>query len=226
MWIAFALSACSTPAPEAPPAAAPPSAAPAPTPEAPAPAPRAVADRPPTIEEVRFKNDRPRASENVEVVVRAMDPEGAPVDLDYEWYVNDTRVVGVSSERLFNRFKKGDRVRVRVTAEDAGNEVSMDSPDVVIANTAPEFETRPQDFKKVDGFRFRATDADGDRLAWRLENAPAGMSISTDGVLSYQGSKEEPGGEYKVSVIVEDGEAWGRFDFPLSVSPGSKAGKP
>lgn len=221
----FAFVACSTPAPE--PAA--PAPTPAPAPEAaptpaPAPAARVPNNRPPTIRDVVLAPPRPVAADTLTVTVDAQDPDGDPLDVDVTWFVNDAEVLGVTAETLAGRFAKGDRVRVRVNVEDEAGEVSMDGPSVTIGNTSPVFEP-PGALGKVDGFRFRASDPDGDALTWRLEGAPAGMTISADGVLSYKGSESEPGGAYKVAVVADDGEAFGRFEFPLTVSAGSRAPK-
>ncbi len=228
MWGALLLSACSTPTPEPAPPPAPATAAPTdPTTEAPRPAePRAPRDRPPTIDAITLSPTAPNAADTLVADVKASDPEEARIDLDFTWYVNDVPVVGIASERLGGRFAKGDKVRVRVVADDGTTEVESDSEVVTIGNRPPVFETGPKDVNKVDGFTFRATDPDGDALTWRLENAPPGMSISPTGVLAYHGSEDDPGGRYVVAVVVEDGEAWGRFEFPLNVSPGSNAKAP
>lgn len=227
MWITILLFACSSPAPT--PAPAEPSGAPIdPTPVVEAPraaAPAPKANRAPEIASITFANDAPLASQNIEAVVTTKDMENDRIDLDFEWYVNDVRVVGVSSERLSGRYKKGDKVRATVIADDGANETRAESPVITIANTAPVVTTDPRKVDKADGFQFQATDADDDALKWRLEGAPAGMSITPSGKLSYKGSDAEPGGAYTVGIIVEDGDAWGRIDFPITVSPGSKAKK-
>lgn len=222
MLLASLLIAC---APEPPPApAAPPPAAEAPAPaeEAPAAEP-VVRNRPPRIGTVVLSPAAPRRADNVVVTVDATDPDGDPVDLDFTWYVDDVVVPGAGGETLFGRFEKGNRVRVEVVASDGTAEVKGASEPVTIGNTNPTMETGARDVTRVDGFRFRASDPDGDTLAWRLEGAPPGMTISPEGVLSYQGSEDEPGGQYRIAVLADDGEGWARFELPLRVEPGSKA---
>lgn len=227
MWSVIVLSACSTPdpTPATPPAAPPPVENGQQPEEQRATPPPAAANNPPTITRVSFTNNAPTAAENVNAVVTTADQENDPIDLDFEWFVNDERVLGVSSERLSGRFKKGDKIRAVVTADDGQNEVHKDSPVITIANIAPEILTDPRKVNKADGFVFKATDEDEDDLKWRLEGAPSGMTISPAGKLAYTGSANEPGGAYTVGVIVEDGDAWGRIDFAITVSPGSKAAK-
>lgn len=227
MWVVFLFSACSPP-PTAPPPAAPPApveAEPAPAASAadarPARAPR---DLPPAIQSITLAPTEVRVADPLRASVKAVDVEGANLDLDYEWLINDTPVIDVAGERLSaGRHKKGDTIRVRVTADDGANEVTELSEPVVVLNTAPVFATGGGDMQRVDGFTFVATDADDDPLTWRLEGAPGGMSISPKGKLAYAGTPDEPGGRYTVSVIVSDGDAWGKFQFPLTVTPGSKA---
>jgi hypothetical protein len=228
MWTALLLAACSrapAPAPAASDVAAPDAAPAAPPPEAPAPEPaRAPANRPPQIRSVTLEPTAPTRADPIRAMVDATDPEGAPLDLDFEWTVNGNRVVDVASDRLgTGRFVKGDRVRVKVTASDGTAEISLESDELTIANTAPVFTTGTHDMKKVDGFTFAATDPDDDPLTWKLEGAPVGMAISNTGVLAYKGSESEPGGSYKVAVIVSDGQAWGRYEFPVTVNAGSGA---
>lgn len=225
MWVVLFLSAC-TPPPVAPPPAPPP----APDLEAEFAAaasggpPRKPRNLPPAINAVTLAPTEVRVADPLRASVVAVDAEGANLDLDYEWFINDSRVIDVSGERLSaGRHEKGDTIRVRVTADDGTNEVSFLSEPVVVLNTAPIFTTGSADIKRVDGFTFSASDADGDPLTWRLEGAPAGMTISPKGKLAYTGSADEPGGTYTVAVFVEDGEAWGRFAFPLTVTPGSAA---
>jgi hypothetical protein len=216
------LLACSTPDPAPAP---PPIAAPAPAPAAapaPAPAARAPNKRPPALRDIALAPVRPVASDTLTVTVDAVDPDGDPLDVDVTWFVNDAEILGVTAETLSGRFAKGDVVRVRVTVEGEGGDVSMDGPSVTIGNRPPVFEPVGS-LGKVDGFRFRATDPDGDTLSWRLEGAPAGMTISADGVLAYAGSASEPGGAYTVAVVADDGAGYGRYEFPLTVSAGSRA---
>ncbi|MES2638648.1 MAG: hypothetical protein V4850_04180 [Myxococcota bacterium] len=226
MWVVLLVSACSTPPVPPPPAAPPPEPAveAAPVPDAPAAPARPPRDLPPAINAVTIAPTEVRVADPLRASVVAVDAEGARLDLDYEWLINDVRVLEVSGERLAaGRHAKGDKIRVRVTADDGANEVAFLSEPVVVLNTAPLFTTGAADMKRVDGFTFTASDADGDPLTWRLEGAPAGMSLSPKGKLAYTGTADEPGGTYTVAVFVEDGEAWAKFVFPLTVTPGSKA---
>ena len=228
MWVALLLPACSTPAP-----APAPVAAPAVTPEASPEAAEASAEkpssaarkRPPSLTAIDITPVPARASDTLVAKLEAANIDGPGVDLDFEWRVNGAPIVDVTSETLRGRYKKGDSVTVRVTADNGTDTVSLDSAPLVIVNTPPVFETDARAMKRVDGFTFKATDPDDDPLSWRIEGAPKGMGISPKGVLSYAGSEDEPGGRYSIAVIVDDGDAFGRFEFPLTVTAGSAAKK-
>lgn len=229
MWVVLMLSACSTPGPAEPP---PPPGTPAVTSGAAAnmavEAPRAKGgganrDRPPTIDTVTITPAAPKPSDILVAGVKAHDRETEKLDLDFAWYVNDAPIPEVASERLGGRFKKGDVVRVVATADDGTTEVSLESEPVTIGNTPPVFETDPKDVTRVDGFAFKASDPDGDALQWRLEGGPAGMTLSSAGVLTYPGvADDEPGGRYLVKVTADDGTDYVRFEFPVTVTPGKK----
>lgn len=233
MWVALLLPACSTPAPAPAPVAAPsvtPEAAPAaaepaaePAAEKPAPA---VRKRPPSLTSIDITPIPARASDTLVAKLDAANIADPGVDLEFEWRVNGAPIVDVASETLrVGRYKKGDTVTVRVTADNGDDQVSLDSEPLVIANSPPVFETDGRAMKRVDGFAFKATDPDEDPLTWRIEGAPKGMSISSAGVLAYTGAEDEPGRRYSVAVIVDDGDAFGRFEFPLTVTAGSATKK-
>ena len=229
MWMTLGIFACSTPAPD--PAPALPAAdavVDAAPPESKGPAERAAPGRikdtrPPTIDAVTLSPTTPVFTDSILASATVYDADEDRLELDYTWYVNDVEVLGVTVERLSGRFVKGDKVRVKLTADDGTNQSEAESDPVVVGNVGPVFTTEPSSVRPSNGFTFRATDADNDPLTWSLENAPAGMTISPKGVLSYEGSKDEPGGAYTVSVKVSDGAGWARIDFPITVTPGSKA---
>jgi hypothetical protein len=217
------LLGCSSPPPPAPveaPAATP-GAAPAPVAEAPP-----ERGRPPRITRLRLSPASPRHTDAIEATAEAIDSNGEEVDLAYDWRINDAPVPEVSGPRLPpGRFRKGDRVRVDVTASTSKGSVTDKSPELTIANTVPVFRTDPRSVSTLPGTTFFADDPDGDRIQWSLENAPRGMTISPDGTVRYTGTADEPGGDYRVAVVARDGEGFARFEVPVKVSPGSEAAK-
>lgn len=225
MWSLFVTLMPLACTPEAPPRPPPPVAAPeaveAPVVRAP---PREAPNQPPIITRVELSPLAPTVTDSIRATVAATDPEGVLLDLDFEWYISDQRVLTVSGDRLpAGKHRKGDTIRVSVSARDDSETVTKDGPVLTVVNTKPVFRTAPREVTRIDGFQFRADDIDADALTWRLEHAPPGMSISDRGVLRYKGTEDEPGGAYTVSVFADDGDGFGRFDIPLQISPGSRA---
>lgn len=222
------LLACASP----PPAPTPTSSAPAATAPEAAVAPRepkaratrGPPNKPPEIASIELTPGTLHVGDGVLAIPKVSDPEHQDITLEYQWTINGAPVLDVTRERLpSGRIVKGDTVAVKVTASDGTDTSELTSAPVKVENSAPVFKTGARDVKSLDGFQFSAEDPDGDALTWRVEGQPAGMSISNKGRLSYQGTEDEPGGAYKVAVVVEDGDAYGRFELPVTVSPGSKA---
>jgi hypothetical protein len=70
----------------------------------------------------------------------------------------------------------------------------------------------------------KAEDPDGEPLAWRLEGAPAGMTIDQRGIVRYTGTADEKGGTYTVKVVAEDtGHDFVALQIPVTLTPGSAA---
>ena len=121
--------------------------------------------------------------------------------------------------------KKGDEVEVLLSASD-GVQSTEKILKTTIVNAPPEWKSDPREMKDINGFIVEAVDPDGDRVTYRLEGAPKGMSISPSGKLSYVGSKDEAGGTYTISVIAEDPDKLQvKWVFSISLSAGSAAGK-
>jgi hypothetical protein len=217
------LGACAAEAPPPPPP---------PTVGAPAPVEpeveEAPVNRPPRVSSVGYEPTAPTTLDAIRAVVRASDPEGAPLDIDHRWFVNDAAVPGVRGEVLPARqFKKGDVVRVTVEVKDGVDAVTVEGLPITVANRAPVFLSDPRAVKALDGFRVEAHDEDDDPLTWSVEGGPAGLTIDrAKGVLRYAGSVDEPGGAYRIRVVAADPDG-GRATWELGVeiSPGSAAAK-
>ncbi|MFT4977406.1 MAG: hypothetical protein ACI8S6_003311 [Myxococcota bacterium] len=197
---------------------------PPPRPALPPPAPpRPPRNRPPTIDSIALDPSAINTNSDVIAQVSATDPEGGIAQLSYAWAINDREILHVTTEALPRRFfVRGDEVRLRVTADDGDNQTQAEIS-VVVGNASPSFLTDPRSLTQIDGFKLEVIDPDEDEIAFRMEGAPRGMSVGkADGVLRYQGSADEPGGEYRVKVFAEDGSGGHAvWEFSLSVSAGS-----
>lgn len=225
------LLACSTPAP-------PPAAAPPPEP-APAAAPDPLRDpaikppivegpnRPPIIKKLGILPEKPTAFDTLAVDVSVYDAEGVTVDLDYQWFVNGVEVLGFTQFELPpGHTKPGDKVHVHLVTSDGKAQDEGDSPAITIQNQAPRMLTEPRQLTRLDGFKMSCEDPEREALTWSVSGAPAGLTISDNGVLSYRGTTTEPGGAYTVTIRCDDPHGgWARIDVPISLSPGSDAAK-
>ncbi len=183
-------------------------------------------NRAPRIGRITFEPSKPTTNDDVTVSVEVTDADDDPIDLDYQWSKNGRRVLHLTRETVPSKeFAKGDVLTVEITAADREEEVVRDSDPLKIINAVPTFISDPRNLRKIHGFKVEADDPDGDRLKYSLKGAPRGMTIDArSGVLSYEGSPDEPGGDYTVSVIAADpSKAQARWQFALSVSPGSTA---
>ena len=155
--------------------------------------------------------------------ITAKDPGGGRISTRIDWFVNNERVTGQNGETLHpSHFEKGDVVSAKVTVSNGQKSTEKLVNGVTVGNSPPKFVTQRADFKTIDGFRLKVEDPDGDVLTYTLEDAPPGMSISSDGVLSYSGSTTGGGGSYSTRIVVSDpdGEAivW---PVDLSIEAGS-----
>ncbi len=164
--------------------------------------------------------------------VKTKDPDRDGVDVDYTWSVNGKVLLARRDASLpESEFEKGDEISLTITVSDKVNEpFEKTLSPITIANAPPTLLTDPGRLTQIDGFKLEANDPDGDSLTWRLEGEPKGMSIRSSGkstgVLSYQGSTEEPGGAYQIKIIGDDGDGGTlEWSFGIEVTPGSAAPK-
>jgi uncharacterized protein (TIGR03382 family) len=98
-------------------------------------------------------------------------------------------------------------VRVRVEDEDSYTEATVP---VKVLNTAPVLATIANQHvveNSLLSLRVQATDKGADTLSFSLANAPAGMSITPDGLIFWKPTSQQakkPGKDFTVTVIVTD----------------------
>lgn len=221
----LALFACGgdKPPPPPPPAPTPPPAEPVVEEEAPA-----KADRGPRIANIEFEPKHPTIKDTVVATVSAVDPDGDVVDIDYLWMKGDQKLLTSTTEKLYlGEYHKGDTLTVKITASSGDQIAEQMSKPLIIANSPPAFTIDPRAAKQLDGLVITAEDPDGDTLTYKLEGAPAGMTLDPkSGKISYKGSEDEKGGDYKLTVTVDDGDGgFAKWQAGITVTPGSKAAK-
>ena len=178
------------------------------------------------ITSIEFTHPEPKATDPIEVEVKAKRPKSGGLRYEYEWSINGRKQISEKSSALKRaKIKKGDSISVTVTIRNKDRELSKKT-EVKILNSPPQWEADPRLVREIDGFKVKAFDPDGDPIKYRLEGQPRGMTISSNGELHYKGSTTEPGGKYNIAVIAEDNErGLVKWDFSISLTPGSDAKK-
>jgi hypothetical protein len=173
-----------------------------------------VGNRPPVISNIRLDpGDGFRAGETIVAVVDAADPDGDPIELSHQWFVNGQAVERDGTEPRFDTkgLERGDLVAVQVVAEDEDDESDpVTTPSLRVGNTAPEITSLPPAGVSEDGvyaYAVEAKDADGDRsLRYALATAPEGARIDPLlGELRWTPSFAQAG-THAIEVVVSDGQ--------------------
>jgi hypothetical protein len=164
-------------------------------------------NRRPRLRDLALQPAKPRTGTDVKLNFKAVDPDGDRTKITIEWFVNDAKVSGANKRILNNEyFEKGDEVHAVVEVDDRKLQTTKETDPVVIVNTPPEIVMPRGKPAGIDGMKIKATDADGDSLRFRVEEAPPGLTIDAKGVVHYKGDMETTeGGVYPTRIIVEDG---------------------
>jgi hypothetical protein len=160
------------------------------------------------------------------VVAEGFDADGDPVQLEIAWMKNG-QPAGTGN-LLAAPVKRGDKVSVTVTPFDGKDRGRPATLFRGILNTPPAIEGQEQ-FQVTDNavtFHVRASDADGDPLAYSIRDAPGGMSV--DRKTGWVRWVTSPGtiGKVPFTVIVSDGsggESTARFTVTVAEHPSTGA---
>ena len=181
---------------------------------------------PPVIRRIGFNYADAKAGTGLGVESEVYDADGDAVLFEIAWQKNG-QPAGAGN-RLTAPVKRGDKVSVTVTPFDGKDRGRSATLSREILNTPPAIEGQER-FQVTDNavtFHVRASDADGDPLAYSIKDAPAGMSIDrTTGMVRWATS---PGttGRVPFTVIVSDGaggESTARFTVTVAEEPSSGA---
>ncbi|HEY4715845.1 MAG TPA: putative Ig domain-containing protein [bacterium] len=164
----------------------------------------------PEVRSVKFQPAVPTARDNIQAIAEAVDPDGDSVELKYAWTVDGRVLEGENANTLPGRyFKKGVEVVVEVIpSDDESTGVSLLSMALEIANTPPQITSSPPASLQAGMYVYqvKATDQDGDEVAFSVENAPSGMSIDPkSGLLRWQINPDQ-NGEFNFQVIATDSD--------------------
>lgn len=164
---------------------------------------------PPEIGTVRLEPKAPVTGGKVKALATFSDPDGEPVTLKYQWFIDDREVPGEGEELTLAGVKKGSWVHVRVSTNDGTAEGSWKySPKHQVVNSLPVVKSRlPAEIPPDRKFSYQivAEDPDGDPLTYDLVKSPPGMVISGSR-LEWDVPDEVLGKLVEVVVNISDGD--------------------
>lgn len=189
-----------------------------------------LVNSPPEIRSVRIVPDPIRPGDSIGVDVSGSDRDGDDVTFEYRWEKNG-QPAG-TGRRLEGTLRRNDSVSVRITPYDGevrGNFLVVRRE---VKNYPPSIEGMV-DARLADGVytgTVRATDGDGDPLAYALMDAPPGMTIDPGTGAIRWTLPEGFLGKAAVTVSVTDGHG-GEATYPFSLkireeSPQESPGEP
>jgi len=167
----------------------------------------AIGNSPPRILEVSADVEAAQQRKDITIGAIADDVDGDEVELRYQWFVNNEEDLFANTETLAaDRYRKGDRIQFKIKPFDGFDEgESYVSAVLTIPNALPRLTSKPpEEFEALEYlYPVQAVDPDGDKLSYRLEEAPEGMSIDETGRVGWNLAGAKPG-EYPVKITVED----------------------
>jgi hypothetical protein len=136
----------------------------------------------PAVEDIRLEPLAPVSGSPVRAVVSARDPDGDPLTIKYQWYVDNVAVTGDGESLTLKGVKKGSWVHAAATPNDgfadgvwkySSRHQVVNAPPIV-KSTVPT--TVPS--SRMLTHAIVAEDTDGDPLTYVLVKGPEGMALS------------------------------------------------
>lgn len=174
-----------------------------------------IRNSPPALSEVRFLPEVFKQGDTLSVGVSGTDIDGDGVTFTYEWTRNGEPAG--NSSHLTVSLKRGDKVTVQITPFD-GEAYGTAKTLVKEISNMPPMITDDKKFS-FDGnvwtSQVKATDPDGDTLTFTLTEAPQGMTITQNGLITWRVPLDFRG-KQPVTVSVSDGHG-GESVYHLAV---------
>ncbi|OGW49036.1 MAG: hypothetical protein A2V62_01005 [Nitrospirae bacterium RBG_19FT_COMBO_58_9] len=188
-----------------------------------------VINTPPIISSLSVRPQPAKPGDKLEVLVEADDPDHDRFELSFRWWRNAT-VAKEGEEAVLDTtgFSPKDVMTVEVTPRDrTATGKPIKSEPLVLGNSPPTIMSTPSVPVGRERFEYvvKAIDPEGDRIRYRLEIAPPGMTIEADTGRILWHVAPELTGTYKVRVVAEDtqgGTAFQEFDVTLANQTSSK----
>jgi len=137
--------------------------------------------------------------------------------------LEDDRYVGVDAETGTANDNWHGKVSVQVKAWDGlgqGGETEVFTVEVRPVNDAPVFEDTPSSQIMEDeafGFQMKASDVDGDALSFTASGLPSGLTVSTDGLISWTPTNDDVGTHEVVITASDPGGLSVTFNWEVEV---------
>lgn len=169
----------------------------------------ASTNTPPSILEVTTTVEKSVRQGAITATAVAEDADGDPVELRYQWLINGDEDPFLHEATLpADSYAKNDQVRVRIVPFDgqvAGK--SYLSPPLETPNVAPVITSQPPLSFQAHEYTYQveAADPDDAQLSFALEDPPAGMTISAEGLINWPLTDVAPG-DYVISITATDPE--------------------
>ena len=175
-----------------------------------------IKNSPPEIAQVEFLPNSTKPKAKISIEASAKDIDGDEVTILYEWTKN--KESAGSSRELGGEVKKGDKISVKITPFDGetyGQPVVLSR---AVGNVPPRIiDDRNFSFNgKNFTYQVKATDQDGDVLAYSLKSSPSGMTIDPKTGLVQWNVPAEFKGKAAFTIGAADGKG-GESTYTLTI---------
>jgi len=184
-----------------------------------------IGNSPPRVVELSSTPAEIFAGTDITVMPVAEDADDDRIDFKYQWLINgQADPLLVEATLPGDRFTKGDSVQVLIVPNDFYDDGPMYEGRVQsIPNAGPQITSQPpQGISSLDyRYQIEVSDPDDDVFTYRLDEAPAGMSIDKDSGLIQWSLVDVTPGDYTVAIAVTDpegAEASQKYTLTLGVS--------
>jgi len=177
-----------------------------------------VKNIPPTIAKAKILPAVSKAGDVLKIDAIGSDRDGDEVSFSFAWSKNGEPAG--SNESFEAPFKRGDKIAVRITPFDGeayGQPITLKTE---IYNSPPRVLTGGKEKleNNIYSYHIKATDPDGDALAYTLKQAPKDMTIDKTGLITWN-VREEDAGIHPVTVQITDGHG-GEILYNFNVTIG------